>query len=77
MPTKHTTQVSLIKMHISEGGPAKIKRSGNTTRSRKRSLRQTTMHDTNATDSEQASGDTRQGITTKKLNGILAWVLER
>jgi hypothetical protein len=50
-PTKHDTQVSLIKMHISEGGPAKIVRSGNTTRSRKRSLRQTTMHDTNVTDS--------------------------
>jgi hypothetical protein len=56
-PTKMHTQVNLVKMNISEGRPAKIARSGNTTRSRKRSLHQTTMHDTNVTDSEHALGD--------------------
>jgi hypothetical protein len=44
-------------MDISKGGPSKITRSENTTRSRKSSLHYTTMHDTNATDSEHALGD--------------------
>jgi hypothetical protein len=37
-PTRRMTQVHIIKMHILEGGPAKITRSRNATRSRKRSL---------------------------------------
>jgi hypothetical protein len=41
-------------MNVFGGRPAKILRSGKTTKSRKRSLHQTTMHDTNATDSEHA-----------------------
>jgi hypothetical protein len=54
--TKHTTHAILVKMNIYGGGHAKITRSGNTTRSRKRSLRQITMHDTNATNRKLALG---------------------
>jgi len=50
-PTKHTSQVIPLNMHILEGINTQITRRGNTNRSRKRSLRQTTMYDTNAIDS--------------------------